>query len=232
MSTKGFVKGKLNRFLDYVLRLILLNFLVVIPSFLLMFIYSLFSNDTSSIWFYLTLVPVIIWLFPSIVSVTDVIRQYEDNQTNTIFKDFFKSLAKHFIKSFIIGVVIFLIAMLLINSFNFFNINQGKGTTYFIGLILTISVIIILLFFVVHIPLTLVYFSDLTIMQYIKLSLIMAFKDIGRTLLMVITTIIIVTLAILFYYVMFFGGISLMVYFWVKISFKNYIKLHRKVEKE
>jgi len=232
MSTNGFVKGKLNRFLDYVFRLVLLNFLIVVPSFLLMFIYSLFSEDTTSIWFYLTLVPVVIWLFPSIVSVTDVIRQYEDNQTNTIFKDFFKSLKKHFIKAFVIGVIIFLVAMLLYNSFNFFKINQGKQITYLIGLIICISVIIALLFFIVHIPLTLVYFSDLTIIQYIKLSLIMAFKDFGSTILMVIITIIVATLAILFYYVMFFGGFSLAIYLWVKMSYKNYIKLYRKVEKE
>ena len=117
MSTNNFVKSKLYRFLDYVLRLVLLNFLVVIPSFSILMIYSLFSKDTESIWFYLTLLPLLLWLFPSVVATADVIRQYEDNQTNTIFKDFFKSLKKHYLKSFIAGIIIFLLIFMLYNSF-------------------------------------------------------------------------------------------------------------------
>ncbi len=232
MTSNRFVKGKLYRFLDYVLRLILLNFLIVVPSFLLLFIYSLFSEKTNSVWFYLTLVPVIIWLFPSIVAVTDVIRQYEDEQTNTIFKDFFKSFKKHFIKSFIVGIIMYLVIILFYNSFSFFSINQDKAIGYVIGLILTISFIIIAVFLLIHVPLVMAYFSDLTIVQYLKLSLIMAFKDFGSTILMVILALIIGVLSVLIYYVMFLGGISVVIYLLVKISFKNYIKIYRKVEKE
>ena len=232
MASNRFVKGKLYRILDYILRLILLNFLVVVPSFIFLFIYSIFSKDTDTIWFYLTLVRIIIWFFPSIVAVTDVIRQYEDDETNTIFKDFFKSFAKHFIKSFIIGIVIYLLAMLFYNSFNYFYINQGKGITYLIGLIVTISFIFVVVYLIIHLPLVLVYFSDLTLLQYIKLALIMAFKDFGTTFLMAIIAIIVGTLSILFNYVMFFGGISLTVYLCVKLSYKHYIKIYRKVEKE
>lgn len=232
MTTNGFVKGKLYRFLDYVLRLVLLNFLVVVPSFLILFIYSLFSKDTESVWFYLTLIPVIIWFFPSIVAVTDVIRQYEDEQTNTIFKDFFKSFANHFIKSFIIGLIIYLLIILFYNSFSFFNINQAKAAVYVLGLIITIAFIFVALFIAVHIPLVITYFSDLTLIQSLKLSLIMAFKDFGRTFLMVILAIIVGVLSILIYYVMFLGGISVVIYFIVKLSFRSYIKIYRKVEKE
>ena len=103
MSTNKFVKGRLYRFLDYVLRLVLLNFWVVIPSFSILVVYSLISKDTTTIWFYLTLVPLLIWLFPSIVAVTDVIRQYEDEQTNTIFKDFFKSLKRTYINRLLLA---------------------------------------------------------------------------------------------------------------------------------
>lgn len=232
MSTNGFVKGKLYRFLDYVLRLILLNFLIVIPSFLLLFIYSFFSKETETLWFYLTLVPVIIWFFPSIVAVADVIRQYEDDKTNTIFKDFFKSFRKLFIKSFIVGIIIYLIVILFYNSFNFFNTNQAKSVGYLIGLIVTISFIFVAVFLIIHIPLVIAYFPDLSIIQYLKLSLIMAFKDFGSTFLMVTFAIIIGVLSALIYYVMFLGGISVIIYLMVKLSFKSYIKIYRKVEKE
>lgn len=231
MSTKSYTKGKLYRFLDYVLRLVLLNFCVVVPSFIALIIYSLFSKDSDSIWFYLTLVPVILWLFPSIVAVTDVIRQYEDNLTTTIFSDFFKSLRKNYIKSFIIGIIIYIMILLLYNSLNFFYVNQGKGAGYIIGLLLTASFTLIASFIVVHLPLVIAYFSDMKIIQYVKLAMLLSFRDLLKTILMVITTVIILIISVLSYYVMFIIGISMMIYCAVKLSFKQYIKIYRKVEK-
>lgn len=231
MSTKSYTKGKLYRFLDYVLRLVLLNFCVVVPSFIALIIYSLFSKDSDSIWFYLTLVPVILWLFPSIVAVTDVIRQYEDNLTTTIFSDFFKSLRKNYIKSFIIGIVIYVMILLLYNSLNFFYINQGKGAGYIIGLLLTASFTLIASFIIVHLPLVIAYFSNMKIIQYVKLAMLLSFRDLLKTILMVITTVIILIISVLSYYVMFIIGISMMIYCAVKLSFKQYIKIYRKVEK-
>lgn len=232
MSTKGFTKGKLYRFLDYVLRLVLLNFCVVVPSFIALIIYSLFSKDTDSIWFYLTLVPALLWLFPSITAVTDVIRQYEDNLTTTIFKDFLISLKKNYIKSFIIGIIIYILVILFYNSLSFFYVNQGKGAGYIIGLFLTFSFVLVTLFVIIHLPLVLAYFSDLKVTEYIKLALMLAFRDIGTTILMIIASVVIIILSLLSYYVMFIIGISLMIYCIVKLSFKQYIKIYRKVEEK
>lgn len=230
MSTNKFVKGRLYRFLDYVLRLVLLNFWVVIPSFSILVVYSLISKDATTIWFYLTLVPLLIWLFPSIVAVTDVIRQYEDEQTNTIFKDFFKSLKRTYIKSFIIGLVIYVLIFLLYNSFQFFSINQNKDIVYTIGVALTISFMIATALVVVHIPLVLSYFTELSLIEYIKLALIMAFKEIGTTILIIISVGIVLLISIAYYFVMIIGGIAVSLYLIVKLSFKQYIKIYRKVE--
>lgn len=230
MSTNKFVKSKLYRFLDYVLRLVLLNFLVVIPSFSILTIYSLFSKDTESIWFYLTLLPLLLWLFPSVVATTDVIRQYEDDQTNTIFKDFFKSLKKHYMKSFIVGIIVFLLVFLLSNSFSYFSTNQNKDIVYLIGLLLTISFIVVLTLIVVHIPLVFSYFSELRFFEYLELALIMAFKGIGTTILTVITVTIVLFISFMYYIVMIVCGISVAIYLIVKLSFKQYIKIYRKVE--
>lgn len=232
MSTNNFVKSKLYRFLDYVLRLVLLNFLVVIPSFSILMIYSLFSKDTESIWFYLTLLPLLLWLFPSVVATADVIRQYEDNQTNTIFKDFFKSLKKHYLKSFISGIIIFLLIFLLYNSFTYFSTNQNKDIVYLIGLLLTISFIVTLALVVVHIPLVFIYFSGMSFFEYIQLALIMAFKGIGTTILIVIAVLIVLFISFMYYIVMIVCGISIAIYLIVKLSFKQYIKIYRKVEEE
>lgn len=232
MSTNNFVKSKLYRFLDYVLRLVLLNFLVVIPSFSILMIYSLFSKDTESIWFYLTLLPLLLWLFPSVVATADVIRQYEDNQTNTIFKDFFKSLKKHYLKSFIAGIIIFLLIFMLYNSFTYFSTNQNKDIVYLIGLLLTISFIVTLALVVVHIPLVFIYFSGMSFFEYIQLALIMAFKGIGTTILIVIAVLIVLFISFMYYIVMIVCGISIAIYLIVKLSFKQYIKIYRKVEEE
>lgn len=232
MATNNFVKSKLYRFFDYLLRLVLLNFLVVIPSFSILIIYSLFSKDTNTIWYYLTFLPLLLWLFPSIVATTDVIRQYEDNQTNTIFKDFFKSLKKHYIKSFIIGIIVVLFVILFENSFNYFNTNQNKDIVYIFGLLLTISFIIVFLITVVHIPLVLVYFSGLKFFEYIKLALIMAFKGIGTTIIMVLAAVIVLFISFIYYIVMIVCGVSVALYLIVKLSFKQYIKIYRKVEEE
>lgn len=232
MSTNNFVKSKLYRFLDYVLRLVLLNFLVVIPSFSILMIYSLFSKDTESIWFYLTLLPLLLWLFPSVVATADVIRQYEDNQTNTIFKDFFKSLKKHYLKSFIVGIIIFLLIFMLYNSFTYFSTNQNKDIVYLIGLLLTISFIVTLALVVVHIPLVFIYFSGMSFFEYIQLALIMAFKGIGTTILIVIAVLIVLFISFMYYIVMIVCGISIAIYLIVKLSFKQYIKIYRKVEEE
>ena len=213
MSTNNFVKSKLYRFLDYVLRLVLLNFLVVIPSFSILMIYSLFSKDTESIWFYLTLLQLLLWLFPSVVATADVIRQYEDNQTNTIFKDFFKSLKKHYLKSFIAGIIIFLLIFLLYNSFTYFSTNQNKDIVYLIGLLLTISFIVTLALVVVHIPLVFIYFSGMSFFEYIQLALIMAFKGIGTTILIVIAVLIVLFISFMYYIVMIVCGISIQLVF-------------------
>lgn len=231
MSTNRFAKGKLYRFLDYVLRLVLLNFLMIIPSFSFLIIYSLFSNDTTSIWFYLTLIPLVIWLFPSIVATTDVIRQYEDDLTNTIFKDFFKSLKKHYFKSFVIGIVVIVFMFLLLNSFIYFNNNHSRDIVHLIALFVTISFIFMAVFVIIHLPLVMAYFSEMSIFEYIKLALIMSFKDFGITFILTIIIVILLVVSLLYYYVMFIAGISIMIYFIVKLTFKQYIKIYRKVEK-
>ena len=90
MKSDRIMRSKIYRFLDYVLRLIILNALIIIPSFSFFIIFATLYENNDHPFIYLTLIPVLFWFFPSIVSCTDVIKQYETNETNTIFKDFFK----------------------------------------------------------------------------------------------------------------------------------------------
>ena len=106
MRSDRIMQSKIYRLFDYVLRLVLLNVLIVVPSFSLFIIYSAINKSGNNHLTFLLLIPMLLWLFPSIVATTDVIRQYENKETNTIFKDFFKSIKKLYLKSFIISIEI------------------------------------------------------------------------------------------------------------------------------
>ena len=131
MKSNRIMQSKIYRFLDYVLRLILLNALIVIPSFSFFIIYASLNKTTDNPLIYLSLIPLVLWMFPSIVATSSVIRQYETNDTNTIFKDFFKSLKSTYIKSLLFTFIILIsreltisiIIFLFGNPFNNFQCN-------------------------------------------------------------------------------------------------------------
>lgn len=231
MNTNRIMRSKIYRFLDYLLRLILLNALVVVPSFSFFIIYASFSNELNNLWAYVLLIPVMLLLFPSIVACFDVIRQYETEETNTIFKDFFKSFKKMYLKSLLISVLLFVIGFLLVNSILFFYNYAANGLIYILGLILSASFLIIFLMIMIHICLVMTYFQELQIIEIIKLACIMAFKDILTTIIIIIIIGIIMTLNIAFYIVLIIGGISVPIYLTIKLSFRQYIKIYRRVIK-
>lgn len=230
MKSSRFLNSKFYRILDYVLRLIILNFLIVIPSFSFMIIYSLFRLPTEEWYFYLTLIPICIYLFPAIVASFNVIIKYELDESNTIFKEFFKSLKEVYLKSLLGSIILIIVFILMYNSLNFFIVNATTDIIYLIGLFLSLSFSIMFIFMVVHLPLNYCYFKKLNFFDYYKLSFMMAFKGFGITAIMTLIVIAIGSIAIFNYYVMFFMGFTLPIFFLVKLSFKQYIKIYRKVE--
>ena len=232
MKSDRIMRSKIYRFLDYVLRLIILNALIIIPSFSFFIIFATLYENNDHPFIYLTLITVLFWFFPSIVSCTDVIKQYETNETNTIFKDFFKSLKKNYLKSFILSIIIAIMIVIFYNSFNFFMTYANKGFIYILGLLLIIPFVISAAMILIHIPLVMAYFKNLMLKEIVKLSCIMAFKDILNNILIVLIVSLLMSLNIALYFVMAIGGISIPIYIAVKLSFKKYIKIYRKVEKE
>ena len=215
MKSDRIMRSKIYRFLDYVLRLIILNALIIIPSFSFFIIFATLYENNDHPLIYLTLIPVLFWFFPSIVSCTDVIKQYETNETNTIFKDFFKSLKKNYLKSFILSIIIAIMIVIFYNSFNFFMTYANKGFIYILGLLLIIPFVISAAMILIHIPLVMAYF-----------------KNLMNNILIVLIVSLLMSLNIALYFVMAIGGISIPIYIAVKLSFKKYIKIYRKVEKE
>ena len=186
----------------------------------------------------------LLWLFPSIVATTDVIRQYENKETNTIFKDFFKSIKKLYLKSFIISIFVYLGIGLFWNSLSFFLNNATKGSLYIImSKIITSNVFSYIICFIItasfamafvlvlsQIPLVICYFKKMGILQILKLSFIFAFKNIGINLIIAFCILGFGFIYAITTYAMALGGFSLPIYIMVKLSFKQYIRIYRKVE--
>ena len=232
--------------LDYVYRIVMLNLLIIIPAFSPVLIYSFITkgNENPSDWImYLTLFPAMVYLFPAIVSVVDVFKMYHEKTTKGVFKEFFQSLKKHFLKSFLVSIIVVLSVILftfritlkngvVITGPLLFFFNNMDNLLYLCCLFLTISFIIFGLFILIHLPLVMVYFDKLSIWQYLKVAFIMSFRKVGLTLIILMIVGGFLILDIIFKDIfMFIAGISLPLYFLVKLSFKEYIKLYRKVEK-
>jgi membrane protein len=224
------MQSKIYRFLDYLLRLILLNALIVIPAFSFFLIYELIDKEGSYRLAFLTLIPLILWLFPSIVAVTDVIKQYETDETNTIFKDFFRSFGKNYLKSIIITFILAILIILLYNSITYFFKNARKDTLHLLCFFLSISIAFVAILIAVQIPLVMAYFKKLRIWELLKLSCIMTFKNLGINILIALMIIGIGAIDITLNYVMITIGFSVPIYITIKMSFKQYIKIYRKVE--
>lgn len=230
MRTNRIMQSKIYRFMDYVLRLILLNALIAIPAFSFFIVYGLINKEGNYQLVSLTLIPMFFWLFPSIVAVTDVIKQYENDETNTIFKDFFKSFGKNYFKSLLISFLLIAIIVLLYNSITYFFNNARKDTLHLLCFFLSISISFVALLIVSHIPLVMAYFKKLRIKEILKLSTLMAFRTILINLLITFVLIAFIAIDVTMNYIMIIGGFSLPIYLVVKMSFRQYIKIYRKVE--
>lgn len=231
MKSDKLMRSKIYRFLDYVFRLIILNALIIVPSFSFSIIASNFIEIDNPLG-YLALIPIVLWLFPSCVATGSVIRQYETKETNTIFKDFFKNLKRTYGRSLIFSFVIVGVLFLLFNSLSFFFNYLAGGILYLMGLILTISFLALFLMVVIHILLVMAYFKKMRFLEIIKLAMIMAFKDILTSVLLVIILVVMMLLSLNIQVIMLVGGFSLLLYLMIKLSFKQYIKIYRKVEED
>ena len=219
------LNSKAYQVFDYICRLIILNLLLIIMSFSIFLLAINIFPDMKDIYQMLFLIPTAINLLPSIVAVADVIRGYEIEKNTGVLKEFFTSFKKHFKKSFLLSVLLIISALLISNSITFFSNMKAEGTIYTIGLALSLSIVVILIISLVHLPLTMIYFDDLKISHYIKLSLIFGFKDFGLSLLLtifVVLTSVICSLSGLYLILIAF---SLVIYLDVKLTKNKYVKI-------
>jgi uncharacterized membrane protein YesL len=219
MRKGSFMKSGLYRIMDYIARLVILNVLVLIISFSLLLVFK------DQYW------PLIITgltFIPSLISMFRVMKDYEDGKNPSVFKPFFKAFIKYYVKSMIFTLIIGIIALLLANSLTVFAKNYNQSVANIIGYYLTISLIIVAGLVVVHIPLVVVNFDDLSIFQYLKLAVTMAFKDVVLSFLSVVIVVFFTITSIVFPIVVGIAGVSVPVYLITKLTYKRYSLLSDK----
>ena len=212
MKTSQVIKDKILGFLDYLFRLVMINVLIIVPSFSFIFIYSYFDNIENNIWLYVTLIPMVLYLIPAMIAGFACIKMYEDNGSTGIFKEFFQFFKKFYKKSIIFSLLFSLSIILLANSILYFYDQISYGVINVIGFFLSISVALILIFMVIHIPLTIVYFEDLQLKECLKIAMFMTFKNIWKTIIMFICLGVFILIDSLVLYFMAFLGFSLPIY--------------------
>ena len=196
---------------------------------------TIFFNDLiNTIWGLLTLVPAVLYMFPAICAGVDLIRKYELKETNGVFKEFFKSLKRVYLKAFLETLMILVFVVLFYFSISYFVRHYEDGIINVIGLYLSIAFAIMLLVIIVHLPLVMNYMEGCLIFDDIKLAGMMAFQDLMITIGLVLFIIGDVAIMMVTPTVAVICGFSLPMYLLVKLTFKKYyivyIRTHKNKE--
>lgn len=224
--------GKLFQICDYIFRLAILNVLIIIPSFLLLFLSNyLFKNIHPILLNIIIFTPVILYFYPGICAVVDVIRKYEMKESDGVFVEYFSSLKRNYIKALIESIIINICILLMYNSLSFFYNHFSDNLLYTVGFFLSISFSIILLMIIINLSMVMNYMRGCMFFHDIKLSFIMTFDNIGCNLLLVLICGLIAFLSIKFSIIFALGGVSIPLYLITKLNFKKYYLVYIKTSK-
>ena len=229
MSTR-ILNSKAYQVFDYICRLIILNVLLIICSFSLLIIFTNIFKNLDETYRLLLLIPTALTLYPSITAITYTIKGYQTNTLGGTFKEFFYGFGKYYGKTVIISILLMVVFVLLMNSYQYFNAYKASGLAYGIGYILTFTFMFIVIMLIIHIPLVLVYFDGLNIKYYLKLSMILAFKDFGITFLCALIVVASIVLSVFFNLYMLIIGFSLPIFLIVLITKKKYLILSERIK--
>lgn len=220
---KKILNSKAYQVFDYICRLIILNIMLIIGSFSIFIICSKIFPNLNDYLKLLLIVPTLFLLYPSIVAIASVLKGYETNEYSGVFKEFFRSFKKYYLKTLVVNIILILVVALLYNSYTYFNAYKTTGIAYLIGYILTISFSLILIFMFLHLMLVFIYFDDLKLTHYVKLSFVFAFKDLGLTLILTLIVVSSIILSYFFAIYLLLLGFSLPIFFIIILTKKKYL---------
>lgn len=232
MKSFNLYNSKIFKVFDYLCRIVLINLLLFIPSFLLLYLMDMcLKNVSFTLKPIILLIPSIIYLYPAICASTNLLIKYELKLTNSVFKEFFKSFKKVSIKALIETIILVIFLGLFLNSISYFYNNIENGILYLVCFIFAVAFTVMFFAIVIHLPLVMSYMEGCRVIDDIKLASMMAFKDLGITIALIITTIAIIVLAVNYNTIAIICGFSLPIVLIVKLTFKKYyivyVRTHR-----
>lgn len=194
MDIEKFVNGKFYRGFEWFYRLIFLNVLLFLTSFLFASIpfYFFYKNQSQGILILVAIVLMAISFFPAFISSMLVIKDYSEGKTGNVFVLYFKYLLDTIKRTYIIEIILFSISIVVaIGVYFYWNFlgseleNSALGVIASIGL--TISILIILFLVIVYINLTfLVTYFKMKTKGYLRIGINFSFKYMGQTILGII----------------------------------------------
>ncbi|WP_273836219.1 YesL family protein [Guptibacillus sedimenti] len=140
------------------------------------------------LWILFTLVGLgFFGFFPATIAMFTVVREWFKNNETPIFRTFWETFRKEFIKGNAFGLIFIFIGSFLFYDFQLLNVNEGN-LKYFYPVLILVSiayVFTLLFFFSVYVHFKLTFF------QYLKQSFLVAAASPMETLLIVISIILI-----------------------------------------
>ncbi len=243
MDIEKFVNSKFYRGFEWFYRLLFLNVLLFLTSFLLASIpfYFLYINPDLEILALIGLVMVVISFFPAFISSMLVIKDYAESKTGNIFVLYFKYLLDTIKRVYLIEIVLVIVTVLvsfsLLMYWNFLDTEALSGG--FLSALLIVSLTVLMLFVVFlalfYINLTfLVAYFRMSLKSYFIISARFSFKYMGQTmisiLILLIPSIVLILIGIKFLPIYFLFGISLPQLLMFYINRNRYDNLQRSIE--
>jgi uncharacterized membrane protein YesL len=154
--------GKTLGFFDWIFRLVVINLLTLLLSFLVVTILS------------------------AIVACYQTIKDYSEGESEQVYKVYFRNFKLHSEKSFLIWLIILFILGISLFSINFYVGLDAQNLFASAGFYMMLFMVILCVFVLLHLPLVIVYFRSFSLMETIKASILLGGKYLVTTMLLLL----------------------------------------------
>jgi uncharacterized membrane protein YesL len=146
------VGSKAYSFFDWVFRLVIVNLLTVLLSFL------------------------VVTILPAIVAAYKTIQDYIRGNSENVYRLYFRNFKTYPEKSFFIWIIFILIMGISFISINYYIGIDTENIFASIGFYVMVVMVILVVFTLLHMPLILINFPKLTLMETVRASILVGGK--------------------------------------------------------
>ncbi|HEY8436918.1 MAG TPA: DUF624 domain-containing protein [Haloplasmataceae bacterium] len=203
-----FTNSALYRYGDLLFKLILINLMVCMVSFL------------------------IVTLVPALVSGFECIEYYLEDREAPVVRHFFQTLKKNFKRHALLSLLTLSLGYFFLLMAHAYYVQLGKGWFYTLGFGVMIFVLFAYLMLLVQLPMTCVYYPKLKMRDTLKVALYMGLKHPLQTILSIVA--LAIPILIYDYLLLLFGfvGVSLYIYLNYRLNRSAYVAIANRFEGE